>query len=342
MPDTVRPSAEAARRIVVLDGHTLTATLPGHPAQAGEPDWQKIEALGDLTVFDRTAPAQILERAAGAPHVLINKVVLTADVLAELPDLRYVGLLSTGTNAIDLAAATQRGITVTNVPGYSTDSVAQHVFALLLELAHRTSEHDRAVQRGDWSRCPDFCFTTGPLVELAGKTLGIVGLGDIGRRVARIGAALGMRIAAAHQRSMGQVQLHGIDITWLPHDELFAAADVISLHCPLNEKTMKLVDAQRLATMKPGALLINTGRGGLIDEPALRAALESGHLGGAGLDVLSTEPPAADHPLLGAPRCVITPHVAWASQAARGRLMGIVAENLRGFLAGTPQNVVSG
>ena len=330
-------------RIVAIDGHTLAPD----PSHVGEVDWGAVQALGQLTVFDRTpTPALLIERLRGCSIVLTNKVVFSAEILAKLPELKYIGVTATGTNIIDLQAAKARKVVVTNVPGYGAASVAQHVFALLLELANRVGAHNMAVRPtqgyAGWPGASDWCFTVGPLVELADKTLGIVGLGAIGQRVAQIGAALGMHIAAAHQRSMREKRIEGIEIQWLPTDELFAKSDVVTLHCPLTDATKQMVNAKRLATMKSGAFLINTGRGGLIDEAALAQALREGKLAGAAVDVLSTEPPSADNPLLTAPRCIITPHVAWASVEARRRLMQIAAGNIRAFQLGKPVNVVNG
>jgi glycerate dehydrogenase len=325
-------------RIVILDGITM---------RGGDLDLAPLEGLGDVVYHDRTTPDELLPRAADAPCLLTNKVVIDRDAIAALPRLRYIGVTATGVNVVDLAAARERGVVVTNVPAYSTMSVAQHVFALLLELVNHTGDHnaavhDPAVSGGRWAACADFSFTVAPITELAGKTLGIVGLGEIGCAVARIAAALGMTIAAAEtQRRRPSLELPTGPVQWLPLDELFAAADVVSLHCPLTDATTGLVNALRLARMKRSAILINTGRGPLVDEAALAAALREHRLGGAGLDVLSIEPPPANHPLLNAPRCVITPHVAWASVEARRRLLHTVAENLRAFLQGRPVNVVN-
>ncbi len=329
-------------RIVAIDGHTLAPD----PQRAGELDWRAVEALGELTVFDRTPADQVVERLRDCRIVLTNKVAFDGAVLSQLPALKYIGVTATGTNIVDLHAAAKRNIIVTNVPGYGATSVAQHVFALLLELSNHVGAHNLAVRPkqgyAGWPGASDWCFTVSPLVELADKTLGIVGLGAIGQRVAQIGAALGMRIAAAHQRSMRETRLEGIEIEWLPTDELFARADVVSLHCPLTDETLHTVNAIRLAMMKPNALLINTGRGKLIDEQALANALRDGRIAGAAVDVLSTEPPATDNPLLTAPRCIITPHIAWASVEARRRLMQIAADNIRAFQLGKPVNVVCG
>jgi glycerate dehydrogenase len=321
-------------RIVVLDAHTL---VPGMP---GDPQWSIFDPLGPTIVYPRTQPQLVASRAAGAAAVLANKALLPAPILEQLPQLRYVGILATGTNNVDLAAARARGITVTNVPAYSSAAVVQHTFALLLELVTHVAAYDRAVHDGRWSACPDFTFSLGPMIELAGKTLGIVGLGAIGGQVARVGAALGMHVIAA-ARDTRPVNAPHDHIPRIPLDTLFAQADVISLHCPLTQQTRHLVNAQRLARMKPGAILLNTSRGGLIDEAALAAALHAGQIAGAGLDVLSTEPPAPDNPLLTAPRCILSPHSGWATIEARGRLMTQAAENLRRFLAGDPINVVN-
>ncbi|MCC7144919.1 MAG: D-2-hydroxyacid dehydrogenase [Phycisphaeraceae bacterium] len=319
--------------IVVLDGHALNP---------GDLSWQPLAALGELTVHPRTAPADILARAAGAPYLLTNKTPLLADTLAQLPQARYIGVLATGVNVVDLAAARRGGISVTNVPAYSSASVAQHVFAMLLELVSRAAAHDQAVHQGRWVASPDFSFTVAPITELADKIMGIVGYGAIGRRVAAIAQALGMRVVAAVvPGSPAQAAAESRDVARWPLDDLLAQADVVSLHCPLTDQTRHLINAPRLAFMKPTAYLINTGRGPLVDEPALAAALRENRLAGAGLDVLSAEPPPADNPLLSAPRCLITPHVAWASVEARRRLLAAAADNLRAFLAGQPINVVN-
>jgi glycerate dehydrogenase len=318
-------------RIVVLDGHTTTSLGPG------EPTWDELGALGELTVHARTPPDQVVDRSRGAAVVITNKSLLPAEAFDGLPGLALVSVLATGTNVVDLAAARRAGVTVCNVPGYGTDSVAQHVFGLLLGLVQHVADHDRAVHEGAWSRSPDFCFTVAPMTELAGKTLGIVGLGAIGRRVGEIGHALGMQIAATTRTERAT----SFPVRFWAVDELFAVADVVTLHCPLTDATHGLVSAARLARMKPSALIINTGRGPLVDEAALARALDAGRIAGAALDVLSVEPPPADHPLLGAPHCIITPHVAWATREARARLMAVTVENVRRFLEGRPINVVS-
>jgi glycerate dehydrogenase len=319
---------DARPRIVVLDGHTLNP---------GDLDWAGVEALGELVVHARTPAEKIVERAAVADVILTNKTPLTAEIITALPRLRCIVVLATGYNVVDVAAAKARGIPVCNVPGYGTASVAQHVFALLLELTQRAGHHAQTVRDGRWSACPDFCYWDFPLIELAGRTLGIVGYGEIGRAVARIGAAFGMEIIAS-TRTPRALEA---GVAFVALDELFRRADVVTLHCPLTDDTRGLVNAARLATMKPGAFLINTGRGPLVVEADLADALNTGRLAGAALDVLSVEPPPRGNPLLAAKNCLITPHIAWATRAARARLMDVVVENLRAFHAGTPQNVVN-
>jgi len=316
-------------RIVVLDGYTLNP---------GDLSWDRLQALGPCEIHDRTAPAQVVERASGAPIVLTNKTVLLRETLAQLPELRYVGVLATGYNVVDVEAATQRGICVTNVPAYGTASVAQMVFAHLLGLTQHVSEHSRSVRNGDWSRSPDFCYWNYPLVELAGLTMGIVGLGRIGRQTATLALAFGMRVLYYDVTPHPDAPTEAVAVDL---DTLFRTSDVVSLHCPLTPDNKGLVNRQRLEAMKPTAFLINTSRGPLIDEPALAEALQQGRLAGAGLDVLCQEPPSLDHPLLHAPNCTITPHIAWATQAARQRLIDIAVANVQAFLQGNPQNVVS-
>lgn len=316
--------------------------LDGHPLNPGDLSWAPLEALGTLTVYERTPAGQVIGRAAEAAVVLTNKVLLDRETIAALPGLRYIGVLATGYNVVDLEAARERGIVVTNVPAYSTPSVAQMVFALLLELTQQVAHHAHLTRWGHWSECPDFSFWDRPLVELDGMTLGLVGFGAIGQQVARIGHAFGMRILVhtAHpERHAAAAQPLGVTFAGL--DELFGAGDVISLHCPLTADTRHLVDSRRLALMKPSAYLINTGRGPLVDEEALALALKEKKLAGAGIDVLSQEPPPGNHPLLSAPNCFVTPHIAWATRAARQRLLATAAANVEAFLAGEPQNVVN-
>jgi glycerate dehydrogenase len=313
-------------RLVVLDGYTLNPS---------DNPWTDLARLGDLTVYDRSRPDQVVARAAGAEIALTNKTRLDAATIAALPALRFVGVLATGYDVVDVAAARVRNIPVSNVPEYSSHDVAQHTMALLFELCARTGEHARAVAAGDWSRAPDFCFWLSAPVALDGLTLGLVGYGRIAQRVAAVGRALGMRILASTPTR------HGTPDGWRQIPDLFAEADVVSLHCPLTVSNARFVNADLLARMKTTAFLINTARGGLIDEPALAAALRAGQLAGAGLDVLSREQPPADHPLIGAPNCIITPHIAWASLPARRRLMATTVQNVAAFIAGKPINVVN-
>jgi glycerate dehydrogenase len=316
-------------KIVILDGYT---------ANPGDLSWAEIEALGPCAIFDRTADADIVSRVADAEIVLTNKTVLSADTIARLPKVKMIGVLATGVNVVDVAAAKARGIPVCNVPAYSTPGVAQAVFALLLELTNRTGHHDRTVHEGRWAACEDFCYWDGDLVELAGLTLGIVGYGQIGAAVARVGRAFGMRVFAHRRSASGSVDGGG---DYVDLDRLFQESDVVSLHCPLTPDTKELVNAARLGQMKPTAYLINTARGGLVNEADLAAALNAGQIAGAGIDVLSVEPPPATNPLLMARNCVITPHIAWATRAARRRLVAITAANIAAFLDNAPRNVVN-
>lgn len=316
--------------IVVLDGFTMNP---------GDLEWRALSALGELTVYDRTPAERVAERAAGAEVVLTNKTPLGAGAFQALPQLRFVGVLATGYNVVDLAAARARGIAVSNVPAYSTRSVQQMTFALLLELTQKCGAHDRAVKAGAWSACEDFMFQFGPLVELDGLTLGVVGYGTIGRAVAQTALSFGMRVAAA---SRTRPEALPAGVAWADLETLFRESDVVTLHCPLTPETERIIGERTLSWMKPTALLINTGRGGLVDEAALARALNEGRLAGAGLDVLSAEPPAPSNPLLTARNCVITPHCAWATRAARQRLLDVTVANVRAYQSGRPQNVVNG
>ncbi|MBI5013913.1 MAG: D-2-hydroxyacid dehydrogenase [Deltaproteobacteria bacterium] len=315
-------------KIVVLDGHTLNP---------GDLRWAELEALGPLTVYDRTPPDEVLPRAAGARAVLTNKTVLGRAEIEGLPELRYIGVLATGFDVVNLDAARRGRITVTNVPAYATMSVAQMTMALLLEFTHRLGEHSRAVREGRWTASPDFCFWDYPLVELAGLSLGVVGFGNIGRAVASAAQCLGMHVRAARR---GAPDPASWPVSFVDLETLFRQSDVVSLHCPLTPETEGLVNAERLSWMKPTAYLINTARGRLVDEQALADALNGGHLAGAGLDVLSREPPSPDNPLLTARNCLVTPHIAWATKASRERLLTTAVENLRAFLERRPKNVV--
>jgi glycerate dehydrogenase len=319
-------------RLTVLDGYTLNP---------GDNPWTELERLGELVVFDRTPPELVAERARGSEIVLVNKVVVDRTTLSALEGLKAVCVLATGYNVVDVVAARERGVVVCNVPDYATDSVAEHTFALLFEVLRHTGDHAHAVASGEWTRSPDFCFWKTPLVELAGKSFGIVGFGRIGRRVAAIADAFGMSVRATRPRrdpSMPALR----DFAWSDLDSIFAECDVVSLSCPLTDETATLVNERRLARMKPTAVLINTARGPLVDEAALARALEAGKLRGAALDVVSAEPMRADNPLLAAQNAIVTPHVAWASLEARRRLMAATVDNVRAILAGTPIHVVSG
>ena len=317
-------------KITILDAYT---------SNPGDLSWDAFEEFGKVTVHDRTTPKEVVARCAGCEAVLTNKVVLNAEIMDQLPELKYIGVLATGTNVVDLDYARQRGICVTNIPGYSTDSVVQHILAFMLHFSSMVSIHNDAVHQGDWVNSKDFCFTLGTLNELSESTLGIIGLGTIGRKLAKVADALGMKIVAAHQSSMKRLELP-FEVEWLPVDEVFARSDFLSLNCPLTPETDRLVKAPRLQKMKSSAVVINTGRGPLVDEQALADALNNGTIAGAGLDVLSTEPPSADNPLLGAKNCVITPHIAWSSMEARSRLIAIAADNLSAYLEGNPKNQV--
>lgn len=311
-------------KIVVLDGYT---------ANPGDLSWAKLASLGDLTVYDRTAPEQVSARIGDAELVLTNKTALTRERMAAAPKLRYVGVLATGYNVVDVDAARELGVTVTNVPAYSTDSVAQMTIALLLEICHHAGAHDRAVQEGRWSACPDYCFWDYPLIELAGKTMGVIGYGRIGRRVAELARCLGMKVVAWTRTPR--------DPECVSLDELLRVSDVITLHCPLFPETRGLINRETIAKMKDGVILLNTSRGPLIDDLALCEALRSGKVYAAGADVAAVEPITADNPLLGLPNMILTPHIAWATLEARTRLLDIAAENVRAFLRGAPVNVVS-
>lgn len=316
-------------KIVVLDGYA---------ANPGDLSWDGMKALGECVIYERTSPEQVLERAAGAEVVLTNKVVITAEHIAALPDLKYIGVLATGYNIVDVEAARSRGIVVTNIPAYSTDSVAQMVFAHILNICLQVQHYTEEVRNGRWTSSPDFCFWDTPLMELSGKKLGIVGLGHTGSATARIAIGFGMQVCAYTSKSHFQLipEIKKMDL-----DELFRECDIVSLHCPLNEQTRGMVNAARLKTMKPTAILINTGRGPLVNEQDLADALNNGTIYAAGVDVLSQEPPRADNPLLHARNCFITPHIAWASGEARQRLMQIAVDNLNGYITGKVVNNVA-
>lgn len=316
-------------KITVLDGYTLNP---------GDLSWDELKLLGEVTVYDRTLPEEVLARSEKAEILLTNKTVLNRETIEKLPDLKYIGVLATGYNVVDIRAAEENGIIVTNIPAYSTASVAQTVFALLLAVTNRVEHYTTENHSGRWSRSDDFCYWDFPLMELAGKTFGIVGLGNIGKNVSQIALAFGMRVLALTSKSAEELP-GGVEKA-ASLETLLAESDVLSLHCPLTEKTRNMINAETLSKMKPSAILINTGRGPLIDETALAEALNRGELRGAGLDVLSSEPPLADNPLLSARNCFVTPHIAWATVEARRRLMATAVSNVASFLTGHPRNVV--
>ncbi len=310
-------------KIVILDGHT---------ENPGDLSWEGFAALGELTVYDRTPKfdtEEIIRRIGDAQIVITNKTPVRAAVLDACPGVKYVGLLSTGKDVCDCAYAEKKGVTVTNIPAYSTDAVAQHAIALLLEICSKVGVHSAAVHAGEWQRCEDFCFWEAPLMELSGRTMGIVGFGQIGRQTGRIAKALGMRVLAAGSRETPEGREIG---TYTDLDTLLRQSDVVSLHCPLNDDTRKLINRETIGKMKDGAILINTGRGGLVDEKALAQALKSGKLYAAGVDVVSVEPITPDNPLLACANCFITPHVAWTPQTCRRRVMDIAVANLKAYL----------
>ena len=324
-------------RLVVLDGFTAN---PGDISSA--PFHRLTDAAGQpvtVEIFPRTAPDQLLQRAAGAQMLLTNKVVISAQDMEQLPQLRYVGVLATGYNVVDTDEAHRRGIVVTNIPAYSTDSVAQMVFAHLLHITHHVAEHSQAVHEGRWQSAPDFCFTLTPLLELSGRRMGIVGMGHIGQAVARIARAMGMQVMALSSKSSQELAALGAAKAE-SLEQLFRQSDVLSLHCPLTPETHHLVCRETLRWLRPSSILINTGRGPLVDEAALAEALRQGRLLAAGLDVLTEEPPRQGSPLIGCPRCFITPHIAWATLQARERLQQTALQNVQAFLRGEPQNCV--
>ena len=315
--------------IVILDGYS---------ANPGDLSWKELEELGTLTVYDRTKSDETVARAADAEIVLTNKVILNSEVIAQLPRLKYIGVLATGYNVVDIKAAHDRGIIVTNVPAYSTESVAQMVFAHLLTVTNRTEHYAIQNRDGRWSSNPDFCYWDFPHMELADKTFGVVGLGNIGLRVAQIAHAFGMKVKAVTSKVQSTLPV-GIEKVSL--EELLATADVLSLHCPLTDSTRHMINAATLQQMKPSAILINTGRGPLVDDQAVADALAKGAIAAYCADVVTEEPPRPDNPLLQQPNAFITPHIAWASMEARVRLLKVAIDNVRSFLNGQPQNVIS-
>jgi glycerate dehydrogenase len=317
-------------KIVILDGYALNP---------GDLSWESLEQLGELTVYDRTSADKIVERTLGAEIVITNKTPIGEKELNQLPDLKYIGVIATGYNIIDIEVAKKKGILVTNVPDYSTASVVQLTFALLLELCLHVQRHSDSVMDGKWARSPDFTFWDFPLIELSGKTIGIIGFGGIGQAVADVASAFGMNIIGNSRTQTDQSKRK--NFKWSNIPELLKEADVISIHCPLTPETKALINKDSLKTMKSSAFLINTARGPIIVEQDLADALNNGVIAGAGIDVLSVEPPAKDNPLFGAKNCLITPHIAWATLEARSRLMKIAVNNLSSFIKGTPVNIVN-
>lgn len=318
-------------KMVVLDGYALNP---------GDLSWEELEKLGELTVYDRTPSDLVIERMKDAEVILTNKTVITDEIISQCPKLKYIGVLATGYNVVDVKAASKRNIIVTNVPAYSTDAVSQFTIGLLLELCHHIGDHNASVKRGDWTKSPDFCYWNYPLIELAGKTLGIIGFGKIGQGTARIAKALGMNILAYNRSTIKDevISSYGKQVSF---DELLKESDVISLHCPLFPETQGIINKDSISKMKDGVMIINTARGPLIVEEDLRDALKSGKVAGAAVDVVSIEPIKEDNPLLSAPNIIITPHIAWAPKETRVRLMSIVVENIKAFIQGNPVNTVN-
>jgi len=317
-------------KIVILDGYTVNP---------GDYSWKELNSFGEVEIYDRTSRDEVIARAKDADMVLTNKVVLKGETLAQLPQLKYIGILATGYNIIDVEETRARGIVVANVPAYSTDSVAQMTFAHVLNITNRIEHYADQNRKGQWSAAADFCYWDTPLSELAGKTFGIVGLGNIGQKVASIALSFGMRVIALTSKKAEEMP-KGVEKADL--EELLTQSDVLSLHCPLTENTREMINRQSLAKMKRGVILVNTGRGPLVNEADVADALAEGRLAGYGSDVMSSEPPKADNPLLKQPNAFITPHIAWATAEARGRLMATAIENAKAFIAGKPQNVVNG
>lgn len=317
-------------KIVVLDGYT---------ENPGDLSWDNLEKLGELTVYDRTAPEDIVERIGNAQAVIVNKVPITEETLKHCPEIRYIGVLATGYNVIDIKAARKRNIPVCNIPTYGTTAVGQFAMAMLLEICHHTAHHSQAVHEGRWENNPDWCFWDYPLIELAGKTMGIIGYGRIGQNTGRLAQAFGMNVLAYDKFRNPELVTETCRYAGL--EELFSASDVIFLHCPLFPETEGIINKQNINKMKDGVIILNNSRGPLINEQDLREALDSGKVYAAGLDVVSAEPIRGDNPLLGAKNCIITPHISWAPKESRQRLMNIAVENLEAFMHGTPQNVVN-
>ncbi|ADQ15505.1 D-2-hydroxyacid dehydrogenase [Halanaerobium hydrogeniformans] len=322
-------------KIVVLDGYAVNP---------GDLSWEPLKELGEVEIYESTPEEKIMERAKDADIILTNKIEFTAERISQLPDLKYIGVQATGYNIVDLGAAAENDIVVSNVPAYSTDAVAQFVFALTLEVAHHVGEHNRVVKAGKWSESEHFCFWDYPLIELKGKTMGIIGYGNIGQRTAEIALAFGLKVIVYDRSPAKKIAAEEImtdKIEFLELEELYQQADIISLHCPLTDQTEGMINKNSISQMKPGVIIINTARGGLIIEEDLKSALEEGKVFGAAVDVLSTEPPKKDNPLLDSDKTIITPHIAWASKESRQRLVDIVVENVKSFINGQAINQVN-
>ncbi|MBC8061505.1 MAG: D-2-hydroxyacid dehydrogenase [Clostridiaceae bacterium] len=315
-------------KIVVLDGHTLNP---------GDLSWEKLNDLGDVTIYDRTASRQIMERAKGADIILVNKTILTKEIINKLDNLKYIGVLATGYNVVDIEATIKKGIVVTNVPNYSSNSVAQLVFAFILEFCNRVGDHSNSTRKGEWFNKKDFCYWKYPIMELSGKNIGIIGYGNIGKKVALLAEAYEMNILI-HSRSKKEKE--NVNVKQVTLEELLTKSDFVTIHCPLNEETRNLINKDSLNLMKSSSYLINTSRGSIINEVDLAFALDAHSIAGAGLDVISIEPPKENNPLFLAKNCIITPHIGWASKEARGRLLNIAIENINSFLEGRPENVI--
>jgi glycerate dehydrogenase len=315
-------------KIVILDGYC---------ANPGDLSWESLKKYGEVVVYDRTSPKDVISRTKDADIVLTNKVVIDENTLCALPRLKYIGVLATGWNVVDVPTAVSHGVVVTNIPEYSTDSVVQSVFSLILTISNRVEHYTQLNKDGRWSKCADFCYTDTPLHELSGKTIGVIGLGHIGFKVAKIALSFGMDVFAFTSKNASDLP-DGIQKTTL--DGLFGISDILTLHCPLNDTTREMINSDTLKKMKPNAILINTSRGPLVNESDVADALLSGQLAAYGADVMSQEPPSADNPLLFAPNAFITPHIAWATYESRKRLISIAADNIRAFVEGHPQNVI--
>ncbi len=316
-------------KIVILDGYCVNP---------GDLSWDALGGLGELIVYDRTADSEVLSRAIDAEIVLTNKVILSEDVISKLPKLKYIGVLATGYNVVDIKAATLHGIVVTNIPAYSSDSVVQMTFALILNITNHVAHYAEANRKGKWSECADFSYCDTPLNELSGKALGIIGLGNIGLKVARVAHDFGMNVYAFTSKDASAIPPYIHKTTF---DKLFEVSDILTLHCPLTDTTREIINKESIKKMKRGAILINTGRGPLVNENDVAEALNAGYLGGYGADVMCEEPPTKDNPLLSAPNSYITPHIAWATKEARIRLIDIATSNVKAFIEGKPVNVVN-